>query len=57
MFSPVLGHRLVFSPGFVAESRGRSRDEIVNEVYGRCVEVAPPPDLAGARDPRWMSPS
>ena len=57
MFTSVLGHRLVFSPSFIAESRGRSRDEIVNEVYGRCVEVAPPPDLAGARDPRWMSPS
>ncbi len=46
MFAPVLGHRLVFSPSFIAESRGRSRDEIVNEVYGRCVELAPPPDLA-----------
>jgi MoxR-like ATPase len=57
MFAPVLGHRLVFSQSFIAESRGRSRDEIVQEVYGRCVEVAPPPDLAGARDPRWMSPS
>jgi MoxR-like ATPase len=61
MFTPVLGHRLVFSPTFIAESRGRSRDEIVNEVYGRCVAVAPPPDLAdgtGAHGAaRWTSPS
>ena len=33
MFAPVLGHRLVFSPAFIAESRGRSRDEILLEVY------------------------
>jgi len=59
MFTPVLGHRLVFSPTFIAESRGRSRDEIVDEVYGRCIEVAPPPDLAdvaGARGQRWSKP-
>jgi MoxR-like ATPase len=59
MFTPVLGHRLVFSPTFIAESRGRSRDEIVNEVYGRCVEVTPPPDLAdaaGVRGQRWSTP-
>ncbi len=57
MFAPVLGHRLVFSPTFIAESRGRSRDEIVNEVYLRCVSAAPPPDLADVAGPRWTSPS
>jgi MoxR-like ATPase len=57
MFAPVLGHRLVFAPTFIAESRGRSRDEIVNEVYRRCVSVAPPPDLADVAGPRWTSPS
>jgi len=59
MFAPVLGHRLVFSPAFIAESRGRSRDEILLEVYGRCVEVAPPPELAdvAAARGRWTSPS
>jgi MoxR-like ATPase len=57
MFGPVLGHRLVFSPTFVAESRGRSRDEIVNEVYRRCLAAAPPPDLADVAGPRWTSPS
>jgi MoxR-like ATPase len=53
MFSPVLGHRLVFSPSFVAESRGRSRDEILQDVYRRCIEIAPPPDSAT----RWTPPS
>ena len=57
MFAPVLGHRLVFAPTFIAESRGRSRDEIVNEVYRRCVSAAPPPDLADVAGPRWTSPS
>jgi MoxR-like ATPase len=53
MFAPVLGHRLVFSPTFVAESRGRSRDEILTDVYRRCAEIAPPPDSAT----RWTPPS
>ena len=53
MFAPVLGHRLVFSPAFVAESRGRSRDEILVDVYRRCAELAPPPDSST----RWTPPS
>jgi hypothetical protein len=53
MFAPVLGHRLVFSPGFVAESRGRSREEILVDVYRRCAELAPPPDSSA----RWTPPS
>jgi MoxR-like ATPase len=60
MFAPVLGHRLVFSPAFIAESRGRSREEILLEVYGRCVEIAPPPELAdvgGLQGRQWTSPS
>ena len=54
MFAPVLGHRLVFSPTFIAESRGRSRDEILVDVYRRCVELRPVrPDAAS----RWTPPS
>src|SRR5205823_9383588 len=49
MFEPVLGHRLVFSPSFIAEARGRSREEILQEVYRRCAEVGPPPDRAEDR--------
>src|SRR6476619_2459533 len=51
MFAPVLGHRLVFSPSFIAESRGRSRDEILVDVYRRCIELAPPPDAASSGTP------
>ena len=57
MFAPVLGHRLVFSPTFMVESRGRTKDEILLEVYRRCAEIAPPPELADAARPsagsRW----
>src|SRR4051794_4065679 len=53
MFAPVLGHRLVFSPSFIAESRGRSRDEILVDVYRRCTELAPAPDAASG----WTPPS
>jgi hypothetical protein len=45
MFAPVLGHRLVFAPTFIAESRGLAKEEILGEVYRRCAELAPPPEL------------
>src|SRR4051812_18128785 len=35
MFAPVLGHRFMFSPVFIAESRGRTMEEILQEVYRR----------------------
>jgi MoxR-like ATPase len=60
MFAPVLGHRLVFAPSFIAEARGRTKEEILLEVYRRCAEIAPPPELADlpARPgARWMPPS
>jgi MoxR-like ATPase len=60
MFAPVLGHRLVFAPSFIAEARGRSKEEILLEIYRRCTEHAPPPELAD--QPRagvvgWTPPS
>jgi MoxR-like ATPase len=60
MFAPVLGHRLVFAPSFIAEARGRSKEEILLEIYRRCTEQAPPPELAD--QPRagvvgWTPPS
>ena len=60
MFAPVLGHRLVFSPSFIAEARGRSKEEILGEMYRRCADLAPPPELAdlqAAHATRWTSPS
>src|SRR6478736_2724813 len=53
MFAPVLGHRLMFSPTFIAESRGQSKEEILAEVYRRCTELTPPPELAK----KWSTPS
>jgi MoxR-like ATPase len=60
MFAPVLGHRLVFSPGFIAEARGQSKEEILAAIYRRSAEIAPPPelaDLAGRPGARWTPPS
>src|SRR5207244_2902262 len=60
MFAPVLGHRLVFSPSFIAEARGRTKEEILREVYRRCAEIAPSPELAelpARPGVRWMPPS
>jgi len=56
MFVPVLGHRLVFSPAFMAEARGRSREQILDDVYRRCCDVAPPPELADVEE-RWTAAS
>jgi MoxR-like ATPase len=60
MFASVLGHRLVLSPTFIAEARGRTKDEILAEIYRRCTELAPPPELADLPTPRtarWTPPS
>jgi MoxR-like ATPase len=60
MFAPVLGHRLVFSPTFIAEARGRTKDEILVEIQRRCAEIAPPPELAdltSSAGPRWTAAS
>jgi MoxR-like ATPase len=60
MFAPVLGHRLVFSPAFIAEARGRSKEEILREIYHRAVETAPPPEPVDTRAERpegWTPPS
>ena len=60
MFVPVLGHRLVFSPAFIAEARGRPKEEILQDVYRRAVETAPPPepvDLPSPRTEGWTPPA
>jgi MoxR-like ATPase len=60
MFAPVLGHRLVFSPAFIAQARGRSKEEILTEIYRRSTEIAPPPELADLAErpgTRWTPPS
>jgi hypothetical protein len=51
LFVPVLGHRLVLSPTFLAETRRLTREETLELVRQRCFELAPPPR------PDWISES
>jgi MoxR-like ATPase len=43
LFVPVLGHRLMLAPSYLAETRGLSRDEVLGRLRDRCFELAPPP--------------
>jgi MoxR-like ATPase len=47
LFLPVLGHRLLLSVSYVAEAQGLSRDEALETIRERCLELAPAPDLEG----------
>jgi MoxR-like ATPase len=43
LFVPVIGHRLMLSAAYLAETRGLSRDEVLDRVRDRCLELVPPP--------------
>jgi MoxR-like ATPase len=43
LFLPVLGHRLLLAPGYLAETRNLRREEALLAIKARCVELAPPP--------------
>jgi MoxR-like ATPase len=43
LFLPVLGHRLLLTPSFVAETRTLGRAEALRRIKERCLELAPPP--------------
>jgi MoxR-like ATPase len=43
LFAPVVLHRLLFTPAFIASSRHLTRDEVVSHVWGGCLERAPRP--------------
>jgi MoxR-like ATPase len=43
LFLPVLIHRLLFRPSFLAEIRDRGWDAASTDVRSRCIEVAPKP--------------
>jgi len=43
LFIPVLFHRLLFRPSFLAEIRDRGWEETTHEVRARCLAVAPKP--------------
>jgi MoxR-like ATPase len=43
LFLPVLGHRLLLTPSFVAETRTVGRAEALRQIKERCLALAPPP--------------
>jgi hypothetical protein len=43
LFVPVLLHRILFRPSFLAEIRDRGWDASAAEVRGRCLELSPKP--------------
>jgi MoxR-like ATPase len=52
LFVPVLGHRLMLGTTFAAETRHLGRQEVLQLVRDRCLELAPPPrpDWATAQE-------
>ena len=44
LFLPVLGHRLLLTVSYLAETRGLSRDQALESIRERCLELAPAPD-------------
>ena len=43
LFLPVLGHRLLLTAAYAAETRALERDEALAQVKERCLALAPPP--------------
>lgn len=43
LFLPVLGHRLLLTAAYIAETRALGRDEALIRIRSRSLEVAPPP--------------
>ena len=43
LFLPVIGHRLILAPTYLAETRSLSREEVLGAIRDRCLELAPPP--------------
>jgi MoxR-like ATPase len=48
LFLPVLGHRLLLTASFLAETRGLGRDDALGEIKARCLVRAPAPVGVGA---------
>jgi MoxR-like ATPase len=43
LFGPVLAHRVLFTPSFLAATRRLEREEVVEELLRQCLELAPRP--------------
>jgi MoxR-like ATPase len=48
---PVLGHRVLFTTAFLAETRRAGRDSAMDRFRELCLEAAPPPDFDGEPTP------
>jgi len=46
LFAPVIGHRLLFAPGFGVVGHKLGRVDAVGQVWERCLAAAPRPSLA-----------
>ena len=49
LFLPVLGHRLLLTASYLAETRALARDEALELIRKRCLELAPAPAPAWDR--------
>jgi MoxR-like ATPase len=43
LFLPVLGHRLLLSASYLAQTRSLARDQALEQIRQRCLQLAPPP--------------
>jgi MoxR-like ATPase len=43
LFVPILGHRLLLAPSYLAETRHLARSEALAEIKRRCLDLVPPP--------------
>jgi MoxR-like ATPase len=50
LFVPVLAHRLMLAPSYVAAMRGASREELFGRIWERCLAAAPAPHPDWAQD-------
>ena len=47
LFVPVLGHRILLTASYLAETRALGGEEALAQVMARCLELAPPPPASG----------
>jgi len=57
LFIPVLGHRLMPTPMYLAEARGVAPGELYRRILDHCLELVPPPrpDWTGSADGDWAA--
>ncbi len=48
LFLPVLGHRIIFTPLFLAETRVEGYEHALQRFRDTCFEAAPPPEPGDA---------